>query len=385
MEGESSTDVIGAILRDDAGALGYLIATKGLDPNMEVLIPGGNQSGRMISIAVMYKKIECLKYLAGLGGIELDHPDACGITPVCQAILNCDHVGLHVLIQHGAGKYYSSLTKIFSETLYRPVYCAAAQGSLSCLKVLIACGYNADLPNDKGKTPAFYATANGHIDCVEFLVDNQCNIHQKDSSGRTLVHMAARYGQKEILELLLSRGVKPSERDAFGSTPLHESVSSGFVNCAKYLLDTEGCDIEAADERGRTALSYGAEKGISECVALLLKYGANVNNADNFQRLPAHFAAKNGHLKCLEFMGACGVNFQKISSCGKSPLQEAIENNRVSCQAFIMGSIRSNANCNLKTISRQALRKSLARTGDLNRLPLPVELKDYLQDERVPC
>jgi len=70
----------------------------------------------------------------------------------------------------------------------------------------------------------------------------------------------------------------------------------------------DGVDINAADERGYTALIWACMHGFAETVALLLSTGAEVEAKDRFGQTALYFACINKHssvANLLESNGAC--------------------------------------------------------------------------------
>jgi ankyrin repeat protein len=64
-----------------------------------------------------------------------------------------------------------------------------------------------------------------------------------------------------------------------------------------------GCDVNAQDEEGRTALIQAAIYNNVEVVQILIDHGANVNTRDFFSGNAAlHFAAKNYSLELLQLL-----------------------------------------------------------------------------------
>jgi ankyrin repeat protein len=60
------------------------------------------------------------------------------------------------------------------------------------------------------------------------------------------------------------------------------------------LLLKKGADVESKDSRGRTPLSWAAEKGHEEVMELLLEKGADVESKDTeYGQTPLSWAAEN--------------------------------------------------------------------------------------------
>jgi ankyrin repeat protein len=117
----------------------------------------------------------------------------------------------------------------------------------------------------------------------------------------TILHKAASLGDEQLVAILLSHGFRSmiSVPDTAGLTPLHRAIIGGEImrdieddrsfastevhvwerdhpaSIARLLLEN-GADIEAADQRGGTALHYATKCGRKDLVRMLLDFGANI-------------------------------------------------------------------------------------------------------------
>ena len=66
--------------------------------------------------------------------------------------------------------------------------------------------------------------------------------------------------------------------DFVESTALIEASKAGQLDKIRVLAKSE--DVNAKDERGRTALIWAAENGHAEVVKLLIKSGARIDERD---------------------------------------------------------------------------------------------------------
>jgi ankyrin repeat protein len=92
------------------------------------------------------------------------------------------------------------------------------------------------------------------------------------------------------------------------------------------LLDA-GCDVNAQDEEGRTALIQATIYNNVEVVQILIEHGANVNTRDFFGGNAAlHFAAKNYSLELLQLLlkNKAEIDIKDIN--GNTPLFQAVVN-----------------------------------------------------------
>lgn len=144
-------------------------------------------------------------------------------------------------------------------------------------------------------------------------------------------------------------------------------TESSFVECAKKgdieaakLFLAEGIDINATDEKGRTALMRAAEYQRTEVVTLLLEKGgdvnftkafanrtalmeaaasgnpviikqlvergAKVNEKDNTLYRPLHYACMYGHVEAVKLLIELGANLDIRDVAGVTPMMIAKQN-----------------------------------------------------------
>jgi ankyrin repeat protein len=73
-----------------------------------------------------------------------------------------------------------------------------------------------------------------------------------------------------------------------------------------WLLESGGCDPDARDDSGVSALSYASECGHAACVRELLHYGADENTQDK-GATPLLLACMEGHLDVAEALLSIGA------------------------------------------------------------------------------
>ena len=118
--------------------------------------------------------------------------------------------------------------------------------------------------------------------------------------GYTPLHVAAKAGNVEIGRYLLESGAQTELRTSDGWTPLLEAVSSSpeFV----HLLLVHKANVNAATDRGYTALHRAAVLGKREVVQVLLQHGANTGYKDFEGMQASDFAAKHGHVAIVNLL-----------------------------------------------------------------------------------
>ena len=88
-------------------------------------------------------------------------------------------------------------------------------------------------------------------------------------------------------------------------------------------------DPNAANMKGRTALTFAAKHGHLECVRLLLEAGASCEVATYGKVTPLHRAVANGHLEVVRLMLEYGASCEMASHSGITPLHRAVTMNHV--------------------------------------------------------
>lgn len=101
-------------------------------------------------------------------------------------------------------------------------------------------------------------------------------LQRQTSIQRELADAIVRLAPIEELKFLLQCGANVKDPVTQGLSPLHYAVWQRYPEAAEFLIN-EGCDINARDEIGYTALHLSAEHGYTEMMKTLLKHDAQVN------------------------------------------------------------------------------------------------------------
>ena len=242
------------------------------------------------------------------------------------------------------------------------LHCAAGEGQIKVVELLIKRGCRIDPADKNGWTPSIYATACGHVQTVVQLikqqlseqylldsVDNQgllhfaaqyglihmieilaeqgLNVNIGDDKGRSPLHYAVAYGQLESVRALLRLGGRESMTKVAGKcgTPLHQAVAEGHKDIVSLLLN-EGCPINVVDSRDRSVLHYAAAVGQIHMIKMFSEQGLDVNKADTEGMTPLHAAAACGQLKSMCTLLRLGgrASMTKVAGTGGTPLHQAV-------------------------------------------------------------
>jgi ankyrin repeat protein len=161
------------------------------------------------------------------------------------------------------------------------LYAAAENERQASVALLLARGADPNLPGRSGVTPLAAAAFKGNDRIVEALLARRADPDIVDSTGKSAITYAAARGFAGIVRRLLDAGVDPKRAYGNESTALmwaagHEDGvnARAALDVMTLLIDT-GAPIDAADNRGRTALMIAAELGRGAVVETLLARGAN--------------------------------------------------------------------------------------------------------------
>lgn len=100
------------------------------------------------------------------------------------------------------------------------------------------------------------------------------------------------------------------------------AASNGHRNACRGLLDL-GVDVNAADDRGATALMKAASMGHTDLCRDLLDRGALIEGQDRDGHVPLHYAASGGDQATCQLMIDRGARWDVQDSQGNLPLDYA--------------------------------------------------------------
>jgi ankyrin repeat protein len=131
-----------------------------------------------------------------------------------------------------------------------------------------------------------------------------------------------------LVQLLCSQGVDIEAKDQLGRTSLLRAAQNG-QEAVVYLLLQKGANVEREDHADRTPLSWAAQNGQGAVVHLLLEQGANVEREDQIGRTPLSWAAQNGQEAVVYLLLEQGANVEREDQIGRTPLSWAAQNGQV--------------------------------------------------------
>ena len=182
---------------------------------------------------------------------------------------------------------------------------------------------------EAGYTALHAAVLRGEVELVTTLLDHGANLHavvEHGTSGRRFsadysiraqligeeaFWLAAKYGEVEILSLLLDRGADPFYVNADGVTTLQ--VAMGIYGTAGLENRRDRIDNAALDLVEEEALTL-------ELARILIDLGVEVNAANNRGNTALHDAIRKDFASVVEYLIARGANINAVNERDQTPL-----------------------------------------------------------------
>ncbi|KAM6134360.1 ankyrin repeat and SOCS box protein 10 [Pterocles gutturalis] len=138
----------------------------------------------------------------------------------------------------------------------------------------------------------------------------------------TPLHITASRGYTDCLRLLLLRGAAVDFAPG-GKTALHEACAAASTDCVCLLLGF-GADPEAVSEDGYKPLHLCKSPDSIECAQQLLQHGASVNSRTEEEDDTAlHVAARHGLTEHVQLLLRHGAELEAENEEGQTPLNAA--------------------------------------------------------------
>ena len=155
-----------------------------------------------------------------------------------------------------------------------------------------------------GQSPLFEAVEAQHLPSVKLLVAKGARVDLRTRAfGDTLLHRAAALGQVEMIKFLVSQGLGVNTQDLVGNTPLHTAVAPQSLEALLSL----GARMELKNILGETAFLKAARLGKVKAARHLIKKGTNLQALDEKKRTALQLAIENSHPSMVAVLASTGV------------------------------------------------------------------------------
>lgn len=325
---EGHTPLSRAAEAGDKDLVILLLAT-GIDINLK------NGAGQTtLSLAAKEGHETLVPLLLKTKGVVVESKDILGRTPLSWAAEKGHESIIKPLLRTGGVNANAKDSFGWTPLLY-----SACKGHASTvMRLLSTKAVDVASRTNLEETPLLVAAKNGHEDVVASLLNVQgIDLDSKDVFGQTPLSWAAERGFEGVMVLLLAnQGVNVDCKDTFGWTPLFYAVSNNFKTGVRLLLE-RGADTGTKDNRGRTPLSWAAEEGNEDIVALMLtSNNVDVNSKDETGQTPLFSALKNGYMAIEMLLHVQGGSVVARDGHGLTPLSYAIREGNESVAQLLL-------------------------------------------------
>jgi ankyrin repeat protein len=293
-------------------------------------------------------RAEALRLISAKSG--LNDVSQAGFTPLYQAIWRKDEVLVIALVKNGAN------TDRISRDGANAMHLAGSVGSLSLIKQLRELGVDADpqgpgqrsallgalcsssaqteerwavveylipltdLAREKGPdlTSLYCAARSAPIHIINALIKHGAPIPSTESIGPILFQT----NNFDVLRALVNLGADVHATDKWKRSLLHFFGGTN-VEVTKYLLN-HGLNVNARDNRGRTALLSAANSMDTTVAALLLERGADIHALDDDGNSALFYAATPPNVAATKFLLRRGVEPKARNTRGETALHAAL-------------------------------------------------------------
>src|SRR5262245_30105875 len=211
-----------------------------------------------------------------------------------------------------------------------PLARAARVGHVTLIELFLAKGAAIDARNLFGATALYGAAENERQASVSLLLAKGADPNLAGPSGVTPLAAAAFKGNGRIVDALLARGADPNILDKTGKAAITYAAARGFALIIRRLIDA-GVDAKRNYGNDLTSLMWAAghEDGVGvqamlEVATVLLDAGAPVNAADNRGRTALMIAAELGRAELVELLLARGADRSIVDKAGNDSVREKL-------------------------------------------------------------
>jgi len=177
------------------------------------------------------------------------------------------------------------------------LYIAAEEERREVAAALLDAGADPNIPGRSGIAPISAAAYTGNGDLVALLLAKGAEPRAIDATGKAAIVYAAGRAFAPVVRLLLDHGVDVNQRYGNDLTALmwaaghSDEAGAADIKETIELLVARGAHLDAADDRGRTALMTAAELGHATAVEALLKAHADGRLKDKAGKTAADLAS----------------------------------------------------------------------------------------------
>ncbi|XP_007465902.1 PREDICTED: ankyrin repeat domain-containing protein 16 [Lipotes vexillifer] len=247
---------------------------------------------------------DCVRYLLGRGA-AVDCLKKADWTPLMMACTRRNLEVVQDLVEHGANPLLKN------KDGWNSFHIASREGDPLILQYLLAvCPAAWKTESKIGRTPLHTAAMHGCSEAVEVLLQRcQYEPDCRDKCGLTPFMDAIQCGHIDVARLLLKKHkASVSAEDSLGAQAIHRAAVTGQNEAVQFLVSELGINVDVrAASTHLTALHYAAKEGHISTIQTLLSLGADINAKDERNRSALHLACAGQHAACVKFLLCSGL------------------------------------------------------------------------------
>ncbi|GFR65712.1 ankyrin-3 [Elysia marginata] len=248
---------------------------------MEPIKPDANELHR----ALVDKNLENVRTLVQAGAdVNEVHRQETAFTRAAEEVISqTDDLCVEAILN--SPNFDPNACNQFDQT---PLHVASKVGRADWVAKLVEKGSRLDVADVGGLSPLVSCATSDSDACASILIQHGASLNQRTKNGMTPLHCACAKGATRVARLLLAHGSDVNAACNKGVTPLMYAVSFyyhytfGNKKCTDLLnlceaLVSAGCDLNAFDNNGKTALHREVESNNLYGVYFLVQHGCDIN------------------------------------------------------------------------------------------------------------
>lgn len=208
---------------------------------------------------------------------------------------------VELAVENGAD--FNKNDKYFSTPLRE----ASVHGRSEVINALLAAGADVNGTSKNGRTPLMSASNLCKLDIINQLIAAGAIVNRASGYGNTALMLGARCKDVDIINTLLEEGANVHDVNAYGYNALRFAVVRGRLNAVEVLLDAGATEDAFIHET--TALIISVRRGHSDIVRTLIARGVDINARDDRGKTALRWAEEKGRTEIAEFLRANGATF----------------------------------------------------------------------------
>ncbi|XP_023236088.1 E3 ubiquitin-protein ligase MIB2-like [Centruroides sculpturatus] len=188
---------------------------------------------------------------------------------VCTSGKNINTLTLHSILKEMVPRCDLELKDKLGNT---PLHIIAMgkKEDLEAMEIVLLARPNINIKNNLGEIPVATAIDHGNFLSALAMLKYEIDTNVRDRSQYTLLHYAAKKNAGELIKKLLEKGCDPNAQDINGDTALHIAAGRGFVAATFVLLKHPKIDRNIQNFGGYTPLMCAVDSGFLKIVKLLI-------------------------------------------------------------------------------------------------------------------